>query len=177
LPDPTGESSPFAVKRVGAGQLFFFDDFFFPDFFFGALPPPLRASDKPMAIACFLLVTFFPDPLFSVPSLRSCIAFLTFFCAFFPYLAIDHLVFRLIDQRTELVWGSELVRVQAPAWVCRLAMDSGTEPVWQSVSATRETRKALGRAPASQKYAATVLGRRRKEEAPTLLQKLDSSLS
>src|SRR5438105_13877679 len=45
-----------------------------------------------MAIACFLLVTFLPDlPLFSVPSLRSCIAFLTFFCAFLPYLAIVHL--------------------------------------------------------------------------------------
>src|SRR3989440_5370355 len=69
----------------------FFEDFF-DDFFFGTLPPSLRASDNPIAIACFLLVTFLPDlPLFSVPSLRSCIAFLTFFCAFFPYLAIAHL--------------------------------------------------------------------------------------
>src|SRR2546421_11942126 len=66
----------------------FFEDFF-DDFFFGTLPPSLRASDKPIAIACFLLVTFLPDlPLFKVPSLRSCIAFLTFFCAFLPYLAI-----------------------------------------------------------------------------------------
>jgi len=70
------------------GQLFF-DDFFFEDFFFDALPPSLRASDNPIAMACFLLVTFFPDPLFRVPSLRSCIAFLTFCCAFFPYLAIS----------------------------------------------------------------------------------------
>src|SRR6266446_2920036 len=62
---------------------------FFEDFFFGTLPPSFRASDNPIAIACFLLVTFLPDlPLFSVPSLRSCIAFLTFFCAFLPYLAI-----------------------------------------------------------------------------------------
>src|SRR5256714_4247864 len=60
----------------------FFEDFFFEDFFFGTLPPSFRASDNPIAIACFLLVTFLPDlPLFSVPSLRSCIAFLTFFCA------------------------------------------------------------------------------------------------
>src|SRR2546430_10853939 len=66
---------------------------FFEDFFFGTFPPALRASDNPIAIACFLLVTFLPDrPLFSVPSLRSCIAFLTFFCAVLPYLAIVHLV-------------------------------------------------------------------------------------
>src|SRR5882724_10073237 len=71
----------------------FFEDFFFEDFLFGTLPPSFRASDKPIAIACFLLVTFLPDlPLFRVPSLRSCIAFLTFFCAFFPYLAIVHLL-------------------------------------------------------------------------------------
>jgi hypothetical protein len=44
-------------------------------FFLGTLPPALRASDSPMAIACFLLLTFFPDrPLFSVPLLRLCIA-------------------------------------------------------------------------------------------------------
>src|SRR2546430_3227827 len=76
-------------------ELFFFEeDFFFDeDFFFGTLPPAFRASDNPIAIACFLLVTFLPDlPLLSVPSLRSCIAFLTFFCAFFPYLATAHLI-------------------------------------------------------------------------------------
>src|SRR4051812_42569351 len=60
------------------------------DFFFlpaeGTLPPSRRASDSPMAIACFRLVTFLPDrPLFSVPSLRSCIARSTFCDAFFPY--------------------------------------------------------------------------------------------
>src|SRR5215216_876084 len=67
----------------------FFDDFFDP--FFGTFAPASRASDKPMAIACFLLVTFLPDlPLFSVPCLRSCIAFSTLSCAFLPYLAIAH---------------------------------------------------------------------------------------
>jgi hypothetical protein len=69
----------------------FFADFpvdFFADFF-GTLPPARRASDKPIAMACLRLVTFFPDPpLRSVPSLRSCIAFRTFACAFLPYLAM-----------------------------------------------------------------------------------------
>jgi hypothetical protein len=49
---------------------FFFADFFFTDFFApvvfdavffaGTFAPDLRASDKPIAIACFRLVTFFP---------------------------------------------------------------------------------------------------------------------
>jgi hypothetical protein len=71
-------------------------DDFFADFrldffaaFFGTLPPARRASDNPIAMACLRLVTFFPDPpLRSVPSLRSCIAFLTFACAFLPYLGM-----------------------------------------------------------------------------------------
>src|ERR1041385_9325514 len=68
---------------------FFLPPFFFPPFFFGTLPPALRASDNPIAIACFLLVTFFPErPLLSFPFFRSCIARLTFFCAVLPYLAI-----------------------------------------------------------------------------------------
>ena len=63
--------------------------FFEEDFFRGTVAPSLRASDKPIAIACFLLVTFFPErPLFNVPCFLSCIAFSTFFDAFFPYLAI-----------------------------------------------------------------------------------------
>ena len=67
---------------------FLLDDFLLDDFFFGTFPPALRASESPIAIACFLLVTFLPDPpLFSVPRLRSCIAFSTFSDAFAPYLA------------------------------------------------------------------------------------------
>jgi hypothetical protein len=74
--------------------VFFDDDFFvvdffvdfFDDFFDGTLPPSLRASERPIAIACFLLVTFLPEPLLSVPRLRSCIAFSTLSCDFFPYL-------------------------------------------------------------------------------------------
>ena len=58
-------------------------------FFFGAgtFPPARRASESPIAIACLRLVTFLPErPLFSVPALRSFIAFPTFSDAFFPYL-------------------------------------------------------------------------------------------
>ena len=42
----------------------------YEDFLRATFLPFLRASDSPMAIACFLLVTFFPLPLFSVPLLR-----------------------------------------------------------------------------------------------------------
>src|SRR5437867_9474125 len=59
-----------------------------PPRFFGTFAPALRASDRPIAIACLRLVTFLPErPLFSVPSLRSCIARFTLLCAFLPYRA------------------------------------------------------------------------------------------
>jgi hypothetical protein len=68
-------------KYADHHQLFFF--------FFGTLPPFRRASDRPMAMACFRLLTFFPDlPLFNLPRLRSCIAFLTFRFAVLPYFAM-----------------------------------------------------------------------------------------
>src|SRR5690349_873362 len=61
---------------------YFFDDFRLR----GTFAPALRASDSPIAIACFRLFTFLPErPLLSVPSLRSCIARLTLLDAFFPY--------------------------------------------------------------------------------------------
>jgi hypothetical protein len=65
------------------------DDFLLEDFFDGTLPPSRRASESPMAIACFRLFTVFPErPLFNVPRLRSCIALRTLLCAFLPYLAM-----------------------------------------------------------------------------------------
>jgi hypothetical protein len=67
-------------------ERFLLDRFF--ELFLGTLPPSFRASDNPIAIACFLLVTFLPEPLFNVPRLRSCIAFSTFLPAFLPYFAI-----------------------------------------------------------------------------------------
>jgi hypothetical protein len=43
------------------------------------LSPDRRASDKPIAMACLRLFTFFPDlPLRNVPDLRSCNALPTF---------------------------------------------------------------------------------------------------
>jgi hypothetical protein len=57
--------------------------------FFGTLAPLRRASDNPMAIACFLLLTFLPErPLFSCPCLNSCIDRLTLRCDVLPYLAM-----------------------------------------------------------------------------------------
>jgi len=72
-------------------------DFFLPrvdflpddDFFFGTFAPDFLASDKPIAIACFLLFTFLPlRPLFRVPAFLSCIARFTLLWLFFEYLAI-----------------------------------------------------------------------------------------
>lgn len=61
---------------------------FFEDFLDGTLPPSFRACESPIAIACFRLFTFLPEPLFSVPFLRSCMAFSTFSDALLPYLAM-----------------------------------------------------------------------------------------
>src|SRR6185436_16836077 len=57
-------------------------------FFRGTFAPFLRASDRPMAIACFRLFTFPPlppGPLFSVPFLRRFIALSTRLLAALPY--------------------------------------------------------------------------------------------
>ena len=68
----------------------FFALLFFADDFFGTLAPSLRASDNPIAMACFRLVTFLPlRPLFSVPLFFSRIVRATFFCAFGPYFLPD----------------------------------------------------------------------------------------
>ena len=48
---------------VGKARALFFDE----DFLLGTLPPAFLASDNPIAIACFLLVTFLPEPLFNFP--------------------------------------------------------------------------------------------------------------
>jgi len=58
----------------------------FADFFAGTFFPSFRASERPIAIACFLLLTFLPDPpLFNVPFFRLCNARATFFVAAFEY--------------------------------------------------------------------------------------------
>src|SRR5205085_2921004 len=60
-----------------------------PAFLRGTFAPFLRASDRPIAIACLRLLTFLPlRPLFSLPRLRRRIADLTAFPAPLLYLAI-----------------------------------------------------------------------------------------
>jgi hypothetical protein len=58
------------------------------DFRAGTLAPFFRDSLRAIAIACFRLVTFRPEPLFSVPFFFRRIVDLTFFCAALPYFAI-----------------------------------------------------------------------------------------
>lgn len=61
------------------------------DLFRGTLAPFFRASERPMAMACFRLLTLPPFPLFpdlSVPVFFRCIALFTDFPAARPYLAI-----------------------------------------------------------------------------------------
>ncbi|MCU1347235.1 MAG: hypothetical protein JWO56_265 [Acidobacteria bacterium] len=67
----------------------FFDEAFFDEEALrdGTLPPAARASEIPMAMACFRLFTFLPEPpLFNFPSPYSCITFEIFFFDFGPYL-------------------------------------------------------------------------------------------
>ena len=98
--------------------LFFDEDFFDEDFFAGTLPPAARASDKPMAMACLRLFTFLPElPLFSVPRLRSCIAFSTLSCAFFPYL----------DAMDKTLLHSMLCKLQAGASTHRDVSGANTQ--------------------------------------------------
>ena len=64
-----------SAQRCRVRSYFFFDE----DFLRGTLAPAFRAWDNPIAIACFLLVTFLPErPLLRVPFFRSFIAFSTF---------------------------------------------------------------------------------------------------
>jgi hypothetical protein len=59
------------------------------DFLLGTFLPFARASESPMAIACFLLLTVFPLlPLLSLPALRRSIAPLTSLDADFEYRAM-----------------------------------------------------------------------------------------
>jgi hypothetical protein len=58
--------------------------------FFGTFAPLALASDSPIAIACFRLLTFRPErPLFSVPALRFFIARSTLAAAFFEYFGAE----------------------------------------------------------------------------------------
>jgi hypothetical protein len=85
LPVPHFRQDLMGTLGVERGYFFFRLDFFLR----GTFAPERRASDSPMAIACFLLLTFWPErPLRNVPFLRSCIARFTLLPAFLPYRAI-----------------------------------------------------------------------------------------
>ena len=75
-------------------ELFFAELFFAELFFFavgdrdgagGTLAPDLRASDRPIAIACLGFLTFRPLPDFSLPFLKAFISRSTDDCALDPY--------------------------------------------------------------------------------------------
>jgi hypothetical protein len=99
---------------------FFEADFFAAVFFGGTFAPARRASDRPIAIACFRLLTFLPEPpLRSVPSLRSCMTLPTFACAFFPYLAMSLLHWTgtscaILHQPRYRVTSGDLHEMQTP---------------------------------------------------------------
>jgi hypothetical protein len=78
------------LLRIRAGASYFFAVRFLDvPFLRGTFAPDFRASESPIAIACFRLVTFLPErPLLNVPFFRLCIARFTFCAAFLPYLAI-----------------------------------------------------------------------------------------
>jgi hypothetical protein len=89
------------------------DDLRLEDFLFrdplrgGTLAPLLRASLKPIAIACLRLFTLRPELLLSVPRLRRRIVDSTFFDADLPYFAIT---VSLADQHTPTSSDSTCLR-------------------------------------------------------------------
>jgi len=78
VPRPSGRGSAvLAIAFVSSDYL---------AFFYGTFLPFSRASDRPMAIACFRLLTVLPlRPLFNVPLLRLCSALFTSSDADFEY--------------------------------------------------------------------------------------------
>jgi hypothetical protein len=92
------------------------DDFrvdFFAPRLRGTLAPFARASESPIAIACFRLFTFRPLPLLSVPFLRRRIVLATRFDADFPYLRV--LFFRPDELRLRAAIRDSVLRVRV-AW-------------------------------------------------------------
>jgi len=74
----------------------FLPELFLPVLFRGTFAPFLRASESPIAIACFRLFTFRPLPDLSVPFLRRRIALATRFCAAGPYFLLPEDFFAAI---------------------------------------------------------------------------------
>jgi hypothetical protein len=106
----------FLAVRLVAFLTDFFTVFFFPAFL-GTFFPAARASDKPIAMACFRLVTFFFDrPLFSVPALRFFTARSTFAEAALEYFrAMLDLPDTGQDNLPHPAWFPTVKLVQSPA--------------------------------------------------------------
>jgi hypothetical protein len=69
-----------------------------PIYLLGTFAPFRLASERPIAIACFLLAGRFPLlPLFKLPCFSLCIARPTDFCAAFPYRGIDSSFYHALD--------------------------------------------------------------------------------
>jgi hypothetical protein len=106
--------------------------------FRGTFAPERRACESPMAIACFLLLTFLPErPLFSVPRLRSCIARLTLLWAFRPYLRrlLDRLVAMVKARKQKSCRGCAFLDVMAAlarCWIEMLIL-RGLGPNWLAI--------------------------------------------
>src|SRR6516225_3960108 len=82
------------------------------DFIAGTFAPARRASERPIAIACFRLFTFLPErPDSSVPAFRSRIAFSTLAEAFLPYARAMH---EILAGATRAAISKE--RRRAAAW-------------------------------------------------------------
>ena len=92
------------------------------DFFLGTFLPARRASDKPIAMACFRLLTLLPEPpLFNVPRLNSCIDLPTFLdAASLYFLAMtSHASGEDQDQQDNEKKAQSPARVVTPAGAVR----------------------------------------------------------
>lgn len=107
------------------------------DAFLGTLAPFLRASDNPMAIACFLLLTtppFPPLPDRNVPRFLRRIALLTVLLAARPYLAMiaSNLIKVLctVTITTENLPRDRQLSVDLPPKTCTSPLAPGTNTSW-----------------------------------------------
>ena len=91
---PVTPASMHSIEIWASTRRGYFLRLFFAGAFFGTFLPLARASESPIAIACFLLLTvppLPPGPLFSVPVLRRCRALSTSLRTLSEYFATESL--------------------------------------------------------------------------------------
>jgi hypothetical protein len=106
-------------------ELFFFEDFFELDFFAGTFAPSLRASDSPIAMACFGFFTFLPlRPDLSLPRLNSCISRSTDFEALGLYFRFEDFFLAMFASVRTYVCVSRYVteRQKRVMWLLRSSL-------------------------------------------------------